>query len=92
MHLILVILLSVIVFVVQLMLCIGTKKTHIRALPAMVITALIALCGIIYVAAENIYGASFVAVIEVVILAILLAVDGLGWLTYCLIRFIQKVR
>ena len=86
-----VILLSVIVFVGQIMLCFRFKKTHVRAIPAMAMTALMALSGFAYILGSGIYGASFAAVVYAVILAILLAVDAMGWLTYCIIRFIQKV-
>jgi len=87
-----VIILGLIVFVGQIMLCFRTRKTHLRAIPAMAMVALMVLCAVVYAFGSRVYGASFAAVIEVVILAILLVVDAFGWLTYCIIRFIQKVR
>lgn len=83
---------GILVFGIQFFLCCRTKKTMIRLIPAMVITALIAACGIVFLVAGNIYGASFAAVVYAVVLAILLAVDALSWFAYCIFRFIQKVR
>lgn len=87
-----VILMSIAVFALQIWLCFRYKKTHVRAIPAMLMAGLMAVCGFVYLLGSGIYGASLAAVVEVVVLAILLVVDALGWLTYCIIRFIQKVR
>ncbi len=80
------------VFFVQIWLCFKTRVTHLRAIPGMVITGILALCCIGYAASGNTGNFSLIAVIEAVVLAILLVADGLGWLTYCVIRFIQKIR
>ena len=87
-----VILLSVAVFVIQIQLCFRYKKTHIRAIPAMLMVALMAMCGLLYVVEEAMPAAALTAVVGIVVLAILLVVDAASWLTYCVIRFIQKVR
>lgn len=92
MHLSLVILLAIVVFAIQMTLCVKMRKTMIRLIPAMIITTGIAVCGIVFMVADSSYGAPFAAVIGAVVSAILLAVDGMAWLTYCFIRFIQKVR
>lgn len=92
MHIVLVALLAIVVFAVQIMLCFRYKKTHIRAIPAMLMAALMALCGLLYVLEGQMPAAALTAVVGIVVLAILLVVDALSWLTYCIIRFVQKVR
>lgn len=79
------------VFAVQFLLCWKTRKNHFRLIPAMVIGAGFAVCGIVYLFADSM-AASLAAVVYLVLLAILLVVDGLAWLTYCVVKFIKKVR
>lgn len=82
---------GLIVFVVQFFLCCRTRKTLIRLLPAMVIAVGFIVCAIVYLMAGSM-GTSLIAVVDLILLAVLLAVDGLGWLAYCVARFIQNVR
>lgn len=87
-----VVILSIFVFVGQIMLCFRTRKTRIRAIPAMLMVVLMVMCGFAYILEGQMPAAALAAVVGIVVLTILLVVDAFGWLTYCIIRFIQKVR
>lgn len=82
---------GLLLFAVQFILCCKTRKTLLRLIPAMVIAAGFVACIAVYLLSASM-GTSLIAVVDMVLLAILLAVDGLGWLVYCIARFIQNVR
>lgn len=82
---------ALVVFGLQFFLCCKTRKTMIRLLPAMGIAVGFIACAIVYLMAGSM-GTSLIAIMDLVVLGILLAVDGLAWLAYCFMRFIQKVR
>ena len=88
----LVIILSIVIFAVQMLLCMGTKKTIIRLIPLIALGVGEGICAVAFVAAGGSHNAAYMAVICAMVLAILMAVDALGWLTYCAIRFIRNVR
>lgn len=82
---------SVIVFLVQFFLCCKTRKTLLRLIPVMVIAVGFVICAVVYLTSASM-GTSLIAVVDLVLLAVLLVVDGLSWLVYCAARFIQNVR
>lgn len=82
---------AILTFAVQFFLCCKTRKTLLRLIPAMAFAAGFVVCIIVYLTAAGM-GTSLVAVVDMVLLAILLAVDGAAWLVYCIARFIQNVR
>ena len=77
--------LTIIVFIAQFTLCIKKAKLVIRLIPVILLLVGLAVCGIVYFAAQNIYGAAFAAAVCAGVLVILLAVDGAAWFAALLI-------
>lgn len=88
----LVIVLSAVVFAVQMLLCMGTRKTVVRLIPLIALGIGEGICAVVFVASGSSHDAAYVAIICAMVLAILMGIDALGWLTYCVIRFIRNVR
>lgn len=92
MYLPLFIVLAAVLLIVQLLLCFKSKKVLIRLIPAILILLSQAVCGIVYTQNLGPHGAVFAAAIYLILLAMLLAADGIGWLIFGIIWLIQKVR
>lgn len=86
------ILAGILLYSLQIFICFRTRVTHLRAIPAMLLTALLALCVFFYILGSDVFTSALAVIMTAVTLAILLVVDAAAWLTYCIIRFIQKVR
>lgn len=76
----------------QLLLCFRCKKLLHRLIPAIGILACQGVCGIVYAWDPGPYGAVFAAAVYLMLLAFLLAADGIAWLVFGMIRVTQKVR
>ncbi|MBQ8834026.1 MAG: hypothetical protein IJ001_03780 [Oscillospiraceae bacterium] len=82
------------VFAVQLVLCFKARGLWAKLLPLLAVAAADLLCWVVYFGGfwADVYGAAFAAFIYGVVLAMILALDGLAWGIWGVVKLVQKRR
>lgn len=79
-------------FILQLILCFRVEKRWIKFIPLYLLGAGELVCAAGYFLLDHIYGAAFAAVIYGIVLLIMFSGDALAWLIYFIVRKAQKTK